>query len=469
MTIKPDLPPFSLLPLTSPIHLSSLSPSDTIPFPPPMGLHCIHSIPFHPSSSFLTRYITFYINIIIPNWFWHSCITMHAFISTPTPTPPLLPSSSSTTDACLIPRIITDLTQQKWTTAFEAISNLPHTMHLHPAKIATFDDLHHINTLFEAIMHHHTYGIDASTDQALNQLLLIGLSTCQALRSPPLSSLPDAWTQTISWSPPSDISIQEHLEFYRAVLHYFLTFTTAPCDSLIAAKRLLHHLSPRINNLSTWNPKTTQTASSQQKRQAMVYVVHSARATKEATQRKKEWSSRLRSRQSGGGVSKAYVTPSPTCSSPSSGQRRKLRPRTQPKKTTVMMSTPPTQSGDACTPSYKSTGEYLPTQGASTAASSCVQVDDKCIQVGTPDDGWEEQPTLLLGSERRREYFLGLMDQALQESIARDIDDDSEVIVVGGDGGERKHSVDMGAFRLRPGHEEMRGRCSRKRENVYRR
>ncbi|KAK4224054.1 hypothetical protein QBC38DRAFT_515714, partial [Podospora fimiseda] len=351
-------PSFSLSPYISPLPPSLISST----LPSPMDLNCHHPSQFHHKSSFLTRYINFYINIIVPDWFWHISTTMHAFISTPTPSPPLLPSS--TMDTCLIPKIITFMAQQKWSTAFEAISTLPNPVHPHSAKTATFDDLHHINSLFEAIMHHHAYGIDANTDQTLNQLLLTALQICQTLKSSSLPSSPDYDTEYISWSPPSHISIQDHLDFYRTVIHYFNAFTTTNSSEslLIDANRILHQLSPRINNLSTWNPKTTQTASSQQKRRQIVYAVHSAQAIKKSAETKKQWSLRLRSRppaaQSGVNRKGWYPTPSPT--------PRKLRPRTQkPKKPVVVVLplTPLTQSGDVCpwiSPSYKSTGEYLP-------------------------------------------------------------------------------------------------------------
>ncbi|KAK4169812.1 hypothetical protein QBC43DRAFT_283376 [Cladorrhinum sp. PSN259] len=417
-------------------------------------------------------------------------------------------------DTSPIPHIITSLTQQKWVIAFEAIPTLPNSMHPHHAKTCTFDDLHHINTLFDAIMHHHAYGIDEQADNALNQLLLRALQTCQALKASSTPSSQDDCSEAIYWSTPPDILLQEHLEFYRAVLHYFFTFSSDPSGSLVllAAKRMLQQLSPRINNLSTWNPKTTQTPSSQQKRREMIFAVHSARATTKQTSiqnAKKEWSSRLRSRQSGGGVKKTpYLTPSPSPSSSGSpAQRRKLRPRRTQQASIITPqgpnASPLTQSGDRMStapspsPSYESTGEYVPTAtftqtASSTAASSVVlmesqQAKEKCIEVGgsvedkeQPD--WVEEPTLLLGSERRRDYFLGLelmtcMDMAVQEQIAEEFEKDNIVVAsAGGDGcreskSERKHSVDMERFRLRPVHLKVERCCGtrRSREGAYKR
>ncbi|KAK4463231.1 hypothetical protein QBC42DRAFT_285704 [Cladorrhinum samala] len=383
--------------------------------------------------------------------------------------------------ASRILHIITNLTQQKWRTAFDAISTLPEPMHpsYHPAKtggtpLALQDDLHHVNQLFEAIMQHHAYGIDASADHSLNKLLLAALQTCEELQtsspSSPASSLQywhhhhadGSWAaETVHWLSPSAIAIQDHLEFYRAVLHYFTAFSAQRCEILNGtARQILHRLSPRINNLSTWSMAATRTPQSQASRQAIVQALSDASCADAA--RRDEWSSRLRTRvgreNSFGSLGrKHYLTPESSDSiSPSEDRKKRLRPRprrqTSAKETSVCLNTgvlptPLSQSGDlsssrsrgssssagsiSSSPSDNS-GEYLPsceTPDLTFVSYSCMMEqkeergeEKSGIGIGSGgvdgEDGWMEQPTLLVGSERMREYLMGFEDRRWENQKA---------------------------------------------------
>ncbi|KAK0662966.1 hypothetical protein QBC41DRAFT_368187 [Cercophora samala] len=336
---------------------------------PPM-LHSPFPSNTPPFLLFLPSPIILFINTIIPPRFWH--IMMPTMSPSPSPSPfgPYSQLPLSQTGQFI--SAIQCLHQYRWHDAFEAICIVGHMMHNAPAKHPRLHLLPHINQLFEAIMHHHAYGVDHQVDHAINNLLHLAVRTCQEAKEDYCRIYSD---ECIRWMTPVEIETRQHLQFYRTFSRYLENYSMSlESDRILYDIRsLLQKLSPTINNLSGWVPVTPP----RDIRQDM----QGAAANSNTLRRR---SQRLRSHHS---------TPEQPAASNSRQQRRPQRPRRVRVSPPPQLPTPPTQTGDMTCPSTYKTEDYIP-----SLLTPMTQFSAPCPSQVPKVNEPEEEPTQLVGS-----------------------------------------------------------------------
>ncbi|KAK0643760.1 hypothetical protein B0T16DRAFT_392232 [Cercophora newfieldiana] len=124
------------------------------------------------------------------------------------------------------------------------------------AAMGDLSTLAEIGCLFQCLMDiPYLCGFSKPVDRAIAKLLLHATKGCE-VRLARLRS--QRSHDSLYWQLPSEVETKEILEIYRSFLHYI---TCQHCSSspvkdpsLMEAKRKLHKLCPRINNLSRWSP-----------------------------------------------------------------------------------------------------------------------------------------------------------------------------------------------------------------------
>lgn len=124
-------------------------------------------------------------------------------------------------------------------------------MHATSDDLAVVEDLHQVDRLFTAIIHHSAYGMYAHADQVIGKLLLLAVQQCDDLRH----AQPHPSQGRVGWQSPTQGAVAQHLEVYRGVVNHITShpvFSLVGDESVEAARAVLQRLCPRINGLARW-------------------------------------------------------------------------------------------------------------------------------------------------------------------------------------------------------------------------